>query len=405
LIGFARWLRGNVRFEICGGSPQWCLNRLAAEGIAFWDVVRQDSLTFGITVYAKDADRVLQLAERSMCTAMRRNENGLFYKYRGLKKRIPLLAAVILSVVLSVVLPRFIWFYGVEGNERVPSEKIIRAAERAGLRLGLYGPDIDPQSVKDRVLAQIPELSWLTVTQNGACAVIRVRERAPQLPDADRRIPSDLLATRDGLVTELSVLEGSAAVRPGEIVQHGQVLIGGKIDLEHAVRFSAALGEVYARTWRDLYLKTPSERTVRTDKTDTNTVVSLQLGKKRIKISSESGIIPPECVKMTVIKRLTLPNGNTLPIALVLERGETYETESAAVPEEESQKLLTASAQRFALRGAIAGEILKENASFSRSGGPDTLHTVMELREMIAGHRQRIYIEGETTNDGKRSQR
>ncbi|MBR2977919.1 MAG: hypothetical protein IKC50_06600, partial [Oscillospiraceae bacterium] len=67
-------------------------------------------------------------------------------------------------------------------------------------------------------------------------------------------------------------------------------------------------------------------------------------------------------------------------------------------------KLLTASAQRFALRGAIAGEILKENASFSRSDGLDTLHTVMELREMIAGHRQRIYIEGEATNDGTGSQ-
>lgn len=403
--GFARWLRGNVRFEILGGSPQWCLNRLAAEGIAFWDIDRRDALTFGITVYAKDAERVSKLAERSMCTAQRRNESGLFYKYRGLKKRIPLFAAVILSVTLAIVLPRFIWFYGVEGNARVPSERIIRAAEQAGLRLGLYGPQIDPQSVKDRVLAQIPELSWLTVTQNGACAVIRVRERAPQLPDADRRIPSDILSTRDGLVTELSVLEGCAAVRPNEIVRQGQVLISGKIDLEHAVRFTAALGEVYARTWRDLHLKTPSERTVRTDKTDVHTVVYLQFGKKRIKISSESGIIPPECVKMTVEKRLTLPNGNVLPIALILECAETYETERRTVPEEDTQKLLTTSARRFALRGAIAGEILKEDAAFSRASGLDTLHTVTELREMIAARRRRIFIEGETTNDGTGSQR
>ena len=400
-----RWLTGYARLEIRGGSPHWCLNRLAADGIAFWDIEWIDALTVFVTVYTKDEKRAARAAQRSMCTARTAASTGFRVRYAGLQRRLPLLIVVALSVLLSIVLPRFIWFYSVEGNDTVPTEKIVRAARDAGLRLGMYGPEIDPQTVKNRVLEKLPELSWLTVTQNGACAVIEVRERTLQKAPFDRRRPSDLLAVRDGLVTEIGVLEGSAAVRPGEIVQKGQVLIRGRTDLEQAVRYSAALGEVYARTWRDFTVRTPSFRACRAEATASATVVSLQFGKKRIKISRGSGIFPPECDKMTVTRQLTLPNGHTLPVALRIERGVWRETRTEEVPERESSNLSSAAARRLALRDTIAGEILREDLRFSRGAGGDTLHAVIECREMLAGKRQPIRIEGESTNDGTRGQR
>ena len=108
---------------------------------------------------------------------------------------------------------------------------------------------------------------------------------------------------------------------------------------------------------------------------------------------------------MTVARQLTLPNGYTLPLALVLERCVTRETEQKPIPEMENQALLTAASRRLALRDAIAGEILKEDLRFQRCDGCDTLLAVTECREMIAGRRQSLQIEGETTNDGTGSQR
>ena len=386
----ARWLSGYIRVSVTGGTPEWCLNALAEAGVAFWDVEWQDAFTVLLTVYVKDADLVQKSAQKSMCTSRVCATGGFRRSISGLRGRLPLLAAVVLALAVSIVLPRFIWFYSVEGNERVPAEKIIRAVRETGVGLGVYGPDIDPQTIKNRVLERIPELSWLTVTQNGACAVIRVRERPEPEPVVDRRTPSDLVATQGGLVTELSVLEGSAAVKPGDIVLRGQVLISGRTDLERSVRLSAALGEVYARTWRELTLVTPSQREMRTKKGERKTVVSLQVGKFRIKISPGSGIFPPDCDKMTVTKRLTLPNGNVLPVALIVERGFAWRAEQREIPEKETQSLMLAAARKLALRGAIAGEIQKEDLRFSREGECDTLRAVLECREMIAGQRREI---------------
>ncbi len=108
---------------------------------------------------------------------------------------------------------------------------------------------------------------------------------------------------------------------------------------------------------------------------------------------------------MTLIKRLTLPNGHTLPLALVLERGFVRETRTAPIPVRESQNLLTGAARRLALRDSIAGELLDERLRFTRGAACDTLDSSAECREMIAARRQSILMEGETTNDGTGSQR
>ena len=67
----------------------------------------------------------------------------------------------------AFVIPKFVFFYEVVGNETVPEAQILRELQNLGVGFGTYGPSIRPQELKNRMLLQIPKLQWLTVQQSG----------------------------------------------------------------------------------------------------------------------------------------------------------------------------------------------------------------------------------------------
>ena len=377
------WLRGYVRIRICGAEPSRALNEAARAGVPFWEPVFQDEFTVLVSVYRPNREEMLRLARKTGCDASEAAEFGAPKRYRGLRRRIALLAVLSASVLAALILPKFVWFFSVEGNETVPSEKILRAVQSVGVRFGVYGPSIRPMQVRNRVLAMLPELEWLTVTQSGGRAVVTVRERTEKEPVADRRTPSELVAVRDGIITSVSALEGSPRVAVGDTVAAGQVLISGVTELERTTRVSAAIGEVYARTWRELICAAP-DTCIRKSYTGRETKCRyLLVGKHRIKIFGDSSFSAVGCDKITVTEQLTLPEGLTLPIWVVTETCRFYEPETGSVSEQQTERFLRQTAEEVSLSEMQAGQILDCACSRAHPDGMYVMRFLLSCSEMI----------------------
>ncbi len=93
------------------------------------------------------------------------------------------------------------------------------------------------------MLRRIPELQWLTVTQNGMCAEVVVRERPEREPVLDRKTPQNVVASRAGVITEVLCFDGNCLVSPGQAVESGQLLVSAYTDLEFKTQVSAARAE------------------------------------------------------------------------------------------------------------------------------------------------------------------
>ena len=195
-------LRGYTRLRVTGGAPQWCLNRLTAERIPFWGTEFIDPFTLEVNVYSRDAAAAQNAAQRAMCDAETIAVRGFRSRYYGLLRRPVLLAFTALAILCALIVPNRVWLLGVEGNENIPSEKILRAVRDAGVGIGVYGPNVKPQLIRYRVLNDIPELLWLTVTQNGASAVVTVREKQSIPRGAPRDAMRNMVAIRGGLITD-----------------------------------------------------------------------------------------------------------------------------------------------------------------------------------------------------------
>ena len=61
-----------------------------------------------------------------------------------------------------------------EGNERLTEEEILTACEAYGLKPGKWKKQVDADVVTKALLADISDLSWVSVSIKGAEATVKV---------------------------------------------------------------------------------------------------------------------------------------------------------------------------------------------------------------------------------------
>ena len=158
------------------------------------------------------------------------------------------------------------------------------------------------------MLLRMPELAWLAVNRSGGRVQVLVTERQ-QPPDT--RAPyavANVVAARDGVLTEVSVTEGMRLCAVGDTVRQGQLLVSGYEDYGLFIRPVCASAEIYARTWHTGTVVTPAERLEKRYTGREWKQVTLIVGKKRIKLWGNSSISQQDCDKMIVEKAVKMAN-------------------------------------------------------------------------------------------------
>ncbi len=378
------FLQGYVHAELRGASPEWALERLSNARVAFLRVQRIDDFTIALLILRKDVLKAEAAARKAMCELAVVREMGFGKTFGGLWRRRLFALGLVLCAAGAFVIPKFVFFYDVVGNETVPDAEILRALHSLGVGFGTYGPDIQPQALKNKMLLLVPELQWFTVQQSGMCAHVVVRERPEKLAVEERRAPMNVVAAKDGVLTSVSSLEGNCLCAPGQAVTEGQVLISAYTDLEFTTRVSAALGEIYAETLTHKQVVCPDTALFKQPNGKTARRISLLVGEKRWNIFANGGNPEGKCDKITKTHMLTLPGGFEIPVGLEITEFSGYDLVKKPLPEETAQALLIEQLERGVRQDMIAGEILDEALDLTRQNDRYELHASVRCEEMIA---------------------
>jgi len=193
--------------------------------------------------------------------------------------------------------------------------------------IGSFWPSFTSDSIRSLVLAEIPELRWLTVNVRGSRAQVIVRERVPQPEIIDEDAPTDVVAAKPGIITELRVLQGRPVVEKNQTVLPGETLVSGSMTSGFAAtRSERAMAEVWARTWYELTAVAPLAGEQKVPGDSGKTRWALQLGDRRINFYTGSGILGMNCDKIREEYRLAVPGLFILPVTLLRETLTPYET-------------------------------------------------------------------------------
>ena len=378
------FFKGYLMLRITGAEPVRCLNRFAEENIAFWAVEREDALHLRVRVYKKDAARAEKAALWSLCTAEALREGGLPVRLRPLKKRPVLILGMVLSVVLALFAQNFVWVLRIEGNSAVPTRTIRHALAEEGIGFGTWGPGISSPLLRMRMQLRLPELDWLAANRSGGVLTVLVEERQTADTEPKPTDPANVVAARAGIITSVSALNGMAAVKVGDAVLTGELLISGITTWETGSQLTRAVGEVYALTSRQICVILPQTRLEIRDTGTTERALYLVFGRNRRKIFGNSRISHTGCDKIVNREVCTLPGGDLLPISWELVEYRSCELIETELQEETAKQLLEAFALRYVRSRMIAGRVLQTSFELTKEQGCYVLTGELSCEEMIS---------------------
>ena len=392
LLRLVNALRGSVRLEVEGAFPERFLNLCAQRGILFWNVEWMEATRLRLTVTRRGSRQAAALGERTLCTVTPAGRSGMPYFLARFKKRYAFWVGMGLSMAAVCVLSSFVLTIEVKGNTTVPTAQILTELRRQGLGIGTFGPGLDERTVGNKVLLQLPQLSWLSINLYGTRAEVLVREavEAPELVDAQEY--GSVVARASGIVTRVEALTGEAVVKVGDTVLEGETLISGTVHLEGPAYSDKpeigqiqvrASGRVYARTWRTMAAQLPLEAQVKRYTGEETNLWSVTALGRRTDFFGKGGISFDRYDKISRTWTLTLPGGEEMPLAVQRETCRAYELETLAVEPDAAEAMLKERLMEALEEAVGEGEIVSTEFAVETENGMLTVTLQAECREEI----------------------
>lgn len=377
-------LKGEVTARVESGFPERVLNLCGEYGLIFWNLQWESAAAFTFTLTRRDWKRLRRLTAKLDCELTPVGWRGTPFFLGRMRHRYGLWITLGVCSLQLLWGSFFIWDFEIEGNETVSDQEILRALEKYGVAFGTFGYDVNSFQLRNDLLLELPELSYIAINVRGSRAYVQVRERVDAPEIIDMRQPGNTVADRDALVTAIEPWDGVKMVLPGTMVKEGQLLISGVMDTGYGGnRYVRGMGKVYGRTWYTLRCRVPLtvSETVYTGETRTRRAVLL--GKNRINLYIGSSISQDNCDKIINWDQWELPGGLVLPVTVVTETLRPYTVTETRRSEEEALAMAEAVLDRELTALLGDGELLRREVNYQVEGDTLLVMLTAECEEQI----------------------
>lgn len=227
MLKITNYLNGIVRVRVSGWMPEKFINLCMAHSIILWGITKHND---NIIAFLRLSDffRIRPLARASQTHIEVIGYHGLPFTIKRIKKRKMLVAGGIIFFILLQTLTSYIWFVDVTGQVNLAPDQIRQVARQYGLRPGVKKDSLNIKAIENAIMLNSPEVSWVGINLTGTRAVIEVAEKTLLKPED--KSPANVIAAKDGIITEIIAISGTAVVKKGDTVKKGDILIKGLVE-------------------------------------------------------------------------------------------------------------------------------------------------------------------------------
>ncbi len=256
------FIKGKVTVELSGSRLTPIINEAIQKEIILGDIRFLDEERIRLTVLLPDFFRLVQIIRPSGVRMRILSKQGLPFLLSKMYKRKFFAAGIVLFIFLLTAMSSFVWKVEVEGNERIPEEKILAYAREAGVfpgQLKFRVPESD--EIQHRLSMRLPQATWVGFRMEGTRAVITVVEKQEPEEKKERSPgPVHLVARRNALIYDMRVEQGKPVVQVNDMVKKGQLLVSGVYGDSGSERVVGAKGKVWGEVWYDSDVVVPLEQ-------------------------------------------------------------------------------------------------------------------------------------------------
>lgn len=244
----SNYIKGYIKIEIEGYYIERFINTCMKNGIFLWGITRKKGSIVQAKVGAIDFKEAVNVAREHNCIIKIKSKRGvpfLIKKYQKRKVFFILLFVVLMTILL---LSRFIWNIEVTGTENINSEEIINMAKENGLKIGTFKQKLNTEEIINNIRMNRDDLAWIGIEIKGTNAIIRVVEAEGKPDIVDENSFSNIVASKDGVITSINAQNGTVMVKQGDEVKKGDILIAGWMEGKYTGKYYVnSNGEVKAK--------------------------------------------------------------------------------------------------------------------------------------------------------------
>jgi similar to stage IV sporulation protein len=241
-----------------------------------------------------------------------------------------------------------VWDIRISGNGSLSEQSVLLQLESAGVGVGKRWSRIDKGESEATLLSASPDIGWVNINRRGSVAYVEIIEKSAfGAGDVAEQRYSNVIAERDCVIEKISVRSGCAAVKVGDTVKKGDVLIIGVNIADGAP--CRADGEVVGRSWQTLTVEKTRKITEKEYINEKKTGFSIKIFEKIINIYKTYGNSNTKCDIIVNNDKCTLFGKYTLPISFIREYSKEYRTVSRILTDGELTE-----AARMASRDMLA---------------------------------------------------
>ncbi|MBQ8610824.1 MAG: sporulation protein YqfD [Oscillospiraceae bacterium] len=212
-----------VIFQATGGNTHFFLSDCLSHRIRVSDV---SSSEYGLRarVKAKDYLRLHRSARRAGCHLNIEKKCGIWFSLYKLRRHKGAAMGAILSVVLLLLTGSLVWnveYYGVSSDAQ---QELGNLLFTYGVYQGCFATDEKMRAAETAVLARTPQYADISLNYAKGKLIVEV-QKATSEPQMLLPQDWDITASETGVIRQVEVFSGTSDIRPGQLVQKGDVLV------------------------------------------------------------------------------------------------------------------------------------------------------------------------------------
>lgn len=261
------FIKGYIQVEIEGFYIERFFNICAKEGIKLWGTRRKNSTSVITNIDLENFKKIRKISKKTQCKIKIKSKRGVPFFIKKYKNRKVFVFLFFSLIAIIIGLSNFIWNIEVVGNVNISSDEIINELNDNGIRQGVFKYKIDTNKVIEKMRLKDDRISWIGIKIEGTNVRVSIVETLKKPEILDESEYCDVIAKKEGIITKISVTNGTALKQVGDVVENGEKLIGGWMEGKYTgVRYMHASGEVEAKVW---YISEKEENYIQQEKIET----------------------------------------------------------------------------------------------------------------------------------------
>lgn len=232
LLSAMKYCRGYVYVQLTGYAPERFLNLCGNHDILIWNLKPcEEGYCFCISVAGFKSLKPILRKTRTHIKILKKC--GLPFTVFRYRKRKVYVTGIVFFAALLYYLSGFVWNIEVNGNSYLSEEVILDFLKEERASFGAKKTEIDCAELEEALRSRYSEVIWTSIKIYGTKMTVDIQENLLPEEQYERKddIVYDIVAAKDGIVSDIITRSGTPYVAAGAEVKKGDLLVSGKLEV------------------------------------------------------------------------------------------------------------------------------------------------------------------------------